>query len=157
LVAYARSAVRAHIFLYLLAYYVEWHTREAWRELMFADANQQAKAVRDPVAPARRSKAALAKAARHTLDNGTPVHSFATLIAELATIARNTCRTPMLALMRQCSRFSPRPTRRNSARSNCSSRSADPAVDRNRNPFFRPSACHAMTNSVGPWRNFGLD
>ena len=86
--------VRAHIFLCMLAYYVEWHMREAWRELMFADTDNQAKATRDPVAPARRSKAALAKAARHTLDDGTPVHSFATLMAELATIVRNTCRTP---------------------------------------------------------------
>jgi transposase len=86
--------VRAHIFLCMLAYYVEWHMREAWRELMFADTEQAAKATRDPVAPARRSKAALAKAARHTLDDGTPVHSFATLMAELATIVRNTCRTP---------------------------------------------------------------
>jgi transposase len=86
--------VRAHIFLCMLAYYVEWHLREAWRELMFADTEQAAKATRDPVAPARRSKAALAKAARHTLDDGTPAHSFATLMAELATIVRNTCRTP---------------------------------------------------------------
>ncbi len=86
--------VRAHSFLCLLAYYVEWHLREAWRELMFADTDPQAKATRDPVAPARRSKAALAKAARHTLDDGTPVHSFATLFGELATIVRNTCRTP---------------------------------------------------------------
>ena len=86
--------VRAHIFLCMLAYYVEWHMREAWRELMFADTDQQAKATRDPVAPAKRSKAAQAKAARHTLDDGTPVHSFATLMAELATIVRNTCRTP---------------------------------------------------------------
>jgi hypothetical protein len=86
--------VRAHIFLCMLAYYVEWHMREAWRALMFADTDQQAKTVRDPVAPARRSKAALAKAASHTLDDGTPTHSFSTLLAELATIVRNTCRTP---------------------------------------------------------------
>jgi hypothetical protein len=89
--------VRAHIFLCMLAYYVEWHMREAWRELMFADSDQGAKATRDPVAPAKRSRAALAKVARHTLDNGTPVHSFATLLAELATIVRNTCRTPKAA------------------------------------------------------------
>ncbi len=91
-----RSAdrVRAHIFLCMLAYYVEWHLREAWRELMFADTELQAKATRDPVAPAKRSKAALAKVARHTLDDGTPAHSFATLLAELATVVRNTCRTP---------------------------------------------------------------
>jgi transposase len=86
--------VRAHIFLCMLAYYVEWHLREAWRELMFADPDQQAKTNRDPVAPAKRSKAALAKAARHRLEDGTPVHSFSTLLAELATIVRNTCRTP---------------------------------------------------------------
>jgi hypothetical protein len=61
---------------------------------MFADTDQQAKTTRDPVAPAKRSRAALAKAARHTLDDGTPSHSFATLLAELATIVRNTCRTP---------------------------------------------------------------
>ncbi|MES1264666.1 MAG: hypothetical protein ABUU24_03325, partial [Variovorax sp.] len=69
----------------MLASYVEWHMREAWRERMFADTDQQAKATRDPVAPATRSNAALAKAARHTLDDGTPVHSFSTLMAELAT------------------------------------------------------------------------
>ncbi|MEK9139780.1 MAG: IS1634 family transposase, partial [Nitrospirota bacterium] len=86
--------VRTHIFLCMLAYYVEWHMREAWRELMFADPDQEAKATRDPVAPAKRSKAALAKIASHTLEDGTPVHSFCTLLAELATIVRNTCRTP---------------------------------------------------------------
>ena len=88
--------VRAHIFLCMLAYYVEWHMREAWRELMFADTDQAAKATRDPVAPAKRSKAALAKVARHALEDGTPAHSFATLLGELATIVRNTCRTPGL-------------------------------------------------------------
>ena len=86
--------VRAHIFLCMLAYYVEWHLREAWRELMFADTDTHAKATRDPVAPATRSAAAQAKAATHTLIDGTPAHSFATLMAELATIVRNTCRTP---------------------------------------------------------------
>jgi len=85
--------VRAHIFLCMLAYYVEWHMREAWRELMFADTEQQAKATRDPVAPAKRSSAALAKAARHTLDDGTPAHSFRTLLEVLGTVVRNTCRT----------------------------------------------------------------
>ncbi|MFN0299338.1 MAG: hypothetical protein ACKVQU_03175 [Burkholderiales bacterium] len=51
--------------------------------------------LRDPEAPARRSTAALAKVTRHTLDDGTPPHSFSTLLAELTTIVRNTCRTPM--------------------------------------------------------------
>jgi hypothetical protein len=49
------------------------------------------------VAPATRSKTALAKVARHTLDDDMPVHSFCTLMAELATIVRNTCRTPQAA------------------------------------------------------------
>ena len=61
---------------------------------MFADTDQQAKATRDPVAPAQRSKTAQAKVARHALDDGTPAHSFSTLMAELATVVRNTCRTP---------------------------------------------------------------
>ena len=85
--------VRAHIFLCMLAYYVEWHMREAWRELMFADTEIAAKATRDPVAPAKRSKSALLKAARRTLDDGTPVNSFSTLMDNLLTIVRNTCRT----------------------------------------------------------------
>ena len=58
--------VRAHILLCMLAYYVEWHMREAWRELMFADVDQAAKATRDPVAPAERSQPAPAE--QHTLE-----------------------------------------------------------------------------------------
>jgi transposase len=86
--------VRAHIFLCMLAYYVEWHLRQAWCELLFADEDQPAKLTRDPVAPARRSPAALRKISHRRLDNGATVHSFATLLAELASITRNTCRTP---------------------------------------------------------------
>ncbi len=85
--------VRAHIFLCMLAYCVEWHMREAWRELMFADEDQVAKLTRDPVAPAKRSDAAMKKVASRTLDDGTPVHSFKTLMQDLQTIVRNTCRT----------------------------------------------------------------
>src|SRR6266545_4218439 len=68
--------VRSHIFLCMLAYYVEWHMREAWRPLLFADEDQLAKTTRDPVAAAKRSAAAEAKAASHLLDDGTPAHSF---------------------------------------------------------------------------------
>jgi transposase len=85
--------VRAHIFLCMLAYYVEWHMREAWRELMFADEDQTAKKTRDPVATAIRSDAALHKISRRRLEDGSPVQSFATLLNELATVVRNTCRT----------------------------------------------------------------
>jgi len=83
--------VRAHIFLCMLAYYVEWHMKEAWRALLFADTDTDAKATRDPVAPAQRSPAAQRKVASRTLDDGTPAHSFATLLADLACIVRNTC------------------------------------------------------------------
>ena len=86
--------VCAHILLCMLAYYVEWHLREAWRELLFADTEQAAKATRDPVAPAQRSAAAERKASTRTLADGTPTHSFTTLMDELSTIVRNTCRTP---------------------------------------------------------------
>ena len=85
--------VRAHILLCMLAYYVEWHMREAWRALLFADEDQAAKAKRDPVAPATRSEQAEHKAHTHTLSDGTPAHSFRTLLDELSTIVRNTCRT----------------------------------------------------------------
>jgi hypothetical protein len=86
--------VRAHILLCMLAFYVEWHMREAWRELMFADTDQAAKATRDPVAPAKRSASAQAQGRIEALDDEQPAHSFATLMAEMATLVRNTCRTP---------------------------------------------------------------
>jgi transposase len=82
--------VRAHIFLCMLAYYVEWHMREAWRRMLFSDEDQAAKESRDPVTPARRSKGALQKCSTKLLHDGTPVHSFRTLLADLATITRST-------------------------------------------------------------------
>ena len=84
--------VRAHIFLCMLAYYVEWHMREAWRPLLFADEDQAAKQTRDPVAPAKRSAAALRKVHTKVLDDGTPVHSFSTLLKDLSRVVRNVCR-----------------------------------------------------------------
>ena len=86
--------VRAHIFLCMLAYYVEWHMRQAWRELMFTDEDHKAKTTRDPVAPAKRSGKAMKKVQSHTLDDGSQVHSFQTLMKELESIVRNTCRAP---------------------------------------------------------------
>nr|WP_220700737.1 IS1634 family transposase [Paraburkholderia sp. BL23I1N1] len=88
------ARVRAHILLCMLAYYVEWHMLEAWRELMFADTDLAAKATRDPVAPAQRSQQAQEKVVSRTVADGSPVHSFSTLMAELGSIVRNTCRTP---------------------------------------------------------------
>src|SRR3989442_1416695 len=86
------ARVRAHIFLCLLAYYVEWHMREVWRPLLFGDEDQAAKRTRDPVAPAKRSPAALRQVHTKVLDDGTPVHSFPTLLKELSSIVRNVCR-----------------------------------------------------------------
>lgn len=67
---------------------------EAWRPLLFADQDQQAKASRDPVAPAQRSRAAMQKVHAKHLDDGSPVHSFRTLLKHLGNIVRNTCRCP---------------------------------------------------------------
>jgi hypothetical protein len=84
--------VKAHIFLCMLAHYVAWHMMEAWRERLFGDEDQQAKTTRDPVAPATRSNAALEKVHARVLDDGTPVHSFQTLLQDLSSIVSNTCR-----------------------------------------------------------------
>lgn len=86
--------VRAHLFLCLLAYYVQWHLTEAWRPLLFHDEDLEAKADRDPVAPAVRSDAALKKVHTRTLEDGTEVHSYNSLLGHLSTLTRNTCRCP---------------------------------------------------------------
>jgi transposase len=88
------NRVRAHLFLCMLAYYVQWHMLEAWRPLLFCDEDQAAKATRDPVAPAQRSKGALQKVHSKTLEDGSPVHSFQTLLKLLSSIVRNVCRVP---------------------------------------------------------------
>jgi hypothetical protein len=89
------TRVRAHFFLCLLAYYVEWHMREALRPLLFDDEQLAPdRTTRDPVAPAQLSASAKRKkAARRTAD-GLPVHSFETLLLSLGTRCRNTCRMP---------------------------------------------------------------
>jgi len=89
---HTEERVRAHLFLCMLAYYVKWHMTEAWRSLLFADEDQARLAVRDPVAPAIRSEPALDKIASKRLTDGSPAHSFSTLMQELGTIVRNTCR-----------------------------------------------------------------
>jgi Transposase DDE domain len=89
--------VRAHIFVCMLAYYVQWHMQETWRTLLFADEDQDAKQRRDPVAPAKRSAQAELKASTHTLADGSPAHSLRTLLEALSTIVRNTCQAPSSA------------------------------------------------------------
>jgi len=84
--------VRAHIFLCMLAYYVQWHMMEAWRPLLYADEDQKAKDLRDPVAPAKRSDSAMKKVRTKRLDDGSRVHSFRSLLGHLGAIVRATCR-----------------------------------------------------------------
>ncbi len=86
--------VRAHIFLCMLAYYVQWHMMEAWRPLLYADEDQKGKASRDPVAPAKRSDSAIKKVKTKRLDDGSRVFSFRGLLGHLGAIVRATCRCP---------------------------------------------------------------
>lgn len=84
--------VKAHVFLCMLAYYVEWHMRQVLAPILFDDHDpaDAAKSRPNMVVPAERSKAAKRKAATKVTDDGLPVHSFQTLLSDLATIARNT-------------------------------------------------------------------
>jgi len=87
------NRVPAHIFLCVLAYYVEWHMRRALAPILFEDDQlQTARKRRDPVLPAVPSESAKTKKATHTTPDGLPVHSFETLMAELASRGRNTYR-----------------------------------------------------------------
>ena len=97
--------VRAHVFLCMLAYYVAWHMRRKLAPLLFEDHDRKAAAARpSPAAAAEVSPAARAKARTHKTDDGAPVHSFRTLLADLATLTRNTVRfgdaLPMTVLSR---------------------------------------------------------
>ena len=83
--------VRAHIFVCMLAYYVEWHLRQALAPLLFHDEELDTnRAQRDPVAKAQSSESARRKKHTRVGDDGLPLHSFQTLLAELATRCRNT-------------------------------------------------------------------
>jgi hypothetical protein len=84
---WTEDRVRAHVLLCMLAYYVQWHLEHAWAPLLFRDEARPELA--DPVAPAERSEAALAKARTGRLPDGSTTHSYRTLLAELATLTRN--------------------------------------------------------------------
>jgi hypothetical protein len=91
------ARVRAHVFLCMLAYYVEWHMREKLKPMLFDDEYVElARTARpSPVAKARRSDQAKAKDATKLGEDGLPVHSFRTLLDDLATLAYNVCHTPL--------------------------------------------------------------
>jgi Transposase DDE domain len=84
--------VRAHVLLCMLSYYLEWHMRRALAPVLFDDHQRDAAAAVRPsiVAPAQRSLAARRKAASKSTKDGRPVHSFQSLLSELATFTRNT-------------------------------------------------------------------
>jgi len=86
--------VRAHVFLCMLGYYLIWHMRQAWAELLFDDHDRPAAAAArpSPVAAAKISPAAHTKAARKHTADGRPVHSFRSLLHDLATLTRNRVR-----------------------------------------------------------------
>ncbi|HEU4454175.1 MAG TPA: IS1634 family transposase [Longimicrobium sp.] len=86
--------VRAHVFLCMLAYYVEWHLRRALAPLLFQDHDPKAAAEQrtSVVARAERSPAALAKRTRRKTEDDLPVHSFRSLLSDLATAARTRVR-----------------------------------------------------------------
>ena len=93
------NRVRAHVFLCVLAYYVEWHMRQALAPILFDDDDKEyAESLRTSiVAPAQRSPKALSKAqAKRTVDNE-PVHSFRSLLKDLATLAKNQLRSPAIS------------------------------------------------------------
>ena len=92
--------VRAHVFLCMLAYYLEWHMRQRLAPMLFDDTDpDEAEARRcSVVAQAQRSKAAISKQTTGLTPDGLPVHSFRTLLADLATLARNTIITAITPL-----------------------------------------------------------
>ena len=83
--------VRAHMLLRMLSYYISWHMKQALAPILFQDNDKPAAAAKraDPVTPAQRSDQALAKATRKRTDDDYPVHSFTSLLADLATICAN--------------------------------------------------------------------
>ncbi len=83
--------VRAHMFLRMLSYYISWHMKQALAPILFRDHDKPAGAAKrtNPVAAAQRSDAALAKATRKRTTEHTPVHSFTSLLDDLATICAN--------------------------------------------------------------------
>ena len=85
---WTEARVRAHVFICMLANYIVWHLRQAWKPLCFTDENPPQRT--DPVAPAQRSPSAKRKTSTQQTADGQPAHSHTTLLDELATLTRNT-------------------------------------------------------------------
>lgn len=103
--------VSAHILLCLLAYYVEWHMRQALAPLLFADEELESDhKTRDPVAPAQPSESAKIKKAVRLTAEGLPLHSFDSLLKVMGTRCRNTCKIkngPADSSVQQTTEFNP--------------------------------------------------
>ncbi len=85
--------VRAHVFLTTLAYYVEWHMRRALAPVLFEDEDlPDTRWLRDPVGKAQTSPKVKSKRSKKKTDQGWPVHSFSSLLSQMGTLCRNTCR-----------------------------------------------------------------
>ena len=88
--------VRAHIFLCMLSYYLEWHLRKAWASLLFDDEHPGEHEKNSPVLAAKRSDGCLSKASTKKLEDGGTVHSFKTLISKLSTVVLNDVKIPAI-------------------------------------------------------------
>jgi hypothetical protein len=89
---HTENHVRAHLFLCMLAYYIEWHMRKALAPLLFDDEELDGnRPRRDPVKPAKPSVSARKKKAHEWTGEDLVVHSFDTLLEELGTRCRNRC------------------------------------------------------------------
>jgi hypothetical protein len=94
-------ACAAHVFVCMLAYYLEWHMRQRLAPMLYDDTDKEAgEAQRSSiVAKAERSLAAVTKQTTGRTENGLPVHSFRTLLDDLATLTRNTLVTAIAAAL----------------------------------------------------------
>ena len=142
--------VRAHVLICMLAYYLTWHLKAAWKPLLFTDEHRPISP--DPVAKAVRSPAAQHKAQTKQTTTGEPAHSYRTLLAELATQTRNTTR---LAGQTARSRSSPSPPRSKPTRS------ISPPASRSRRRHDPDTPPRAQTQQSAGLRhptrgNFGL-
>jgi hypothetical protein len=113
--------VSAHVLICMLACYLTWHLRRAWAPLTFTDENPPAPA--DPVAPARRSARAQAKASYQHDPSGQPHRSFRGLLDHLATLTRNRSGSQAPAPPCRCWPSPPAPSARPSTSSASRSRS----------------------------------
>ena len=95
---WTEKRVRSHIFLCMLAYYVEWHMRQLLAPLLFDDHDKEAAKLmqKSPVSPAQRSPEAQKKESTKHTEDGLPVHSFQTLLQDLATIVKDWCKPKVI-------------------------------------------------------------